>query len=115
MKSKLEVLKEYTQKQGVLISLIITFFSAILLIISLISREMKYRELDSIGTISLIAEFIYGAILSFLILRKREKYLHLVPFLFLNWFIGCFCVNTIFPIFEDLPIWVYIITSFFCV
>jgi len=115
MKSKLEFLKEYLQKPGVSISLGITLFSIILLSVSLVSIKMKYSDFESICGLSLIVEFVYGTVLSFLILRKREQHFHLIPFLFLNWFIGCFCVNTFISIFEDLPFWVYIITFLFCI
>jgi XrtN system VIT domain protein len=114
MKNKLEVLNDYIQKPGVKISLVVTIFSSLLFIISLIIKDLKYYDFESIVIPSLIFEFLYGTVLSFLILRKKEEYLHLVPFLILNWFIGCFCLNTFITIFEDLPIWVYLVTLVFC-
>lgn len=114
MKSKIEIFKEYTQQPGVKISIILSILSSVILIIALIGKNFLLRQLDSFGALSLIVEFIYGTVLSFLILRKKDKYLHLVPFLLLNWFIGCFCTNTIIPIFENLSVWVYLVTLAFC-
>jgi XrtN system VIT domain protein len=115
MKHKIEILKNYTQKPGVLISLIVTVFSTILLVSSLISREFQFYNYESIAIPSLVFEFVYGTVLSFSILKNKETYIHLTSFLILNWFIGCFCLNTLIPIFQDLPIWVYIATFAFCV
>ncbi|MDX6183062.1 XrtN system VIT domain-containing protein [Flavobacterium sp. Fl-77] len=114
MKSKIKFFKEYTQQPGVKISLVLSILSSFILIIALIGKNFLLRQLDSFGALSLIIEFIYGTVLTFLILRKKDKYLHLVPFLILNWFIGCFCTNTIIPIFENLSVWVYLITFAFC-
>lgn len=114
MKNKIEILKEYSRQPGVKISLILSVISSFVLIIALLARKFMIEELESFGALSLIIEFIYGTILTYLILRKKEKYLHLVPFLILNWFIGCFCTNTIIPIFENFSVWVYIVTLAFC-
>ncbi|SHM71557.1 XrtN system VIT domain-containing protein [Flavobacterium saccharophilum] len=115
MRYKIEVLDSYTQKPGVLISLVVTLFSALLLVSSLVSREFHFYNSESIAVPSLIFEFVYGTVLSFLILRNKETYIHLTSFLILNWFIGCFCLNTLIPIFQDLPIWVYVATFTFCI
>jgi len=114
MKHKLDILESYTQKTGVVISLIVTLFSSIFLIIALLSKEHYWRGYESIDLLSLIFEFVYGVGVSFLILRKRETYIHLAPFLILNWFIGCFSLNTFIPVFQDLPVWVYLATLVFC-
>lgn len=115
MNSKLKILEQYCQKTGVKISIAVTIFNIILLITSLIGIKLEFRSLEQLAIISLIIEFIYGAVLSFLILRKKEKHLHLIPFLILNWFIGCFCLNTFLSVFEDLSIWVYVVTLLFCI
>lgn len=115
MKYKIEISDSYTQKSGVLISLVVTLFSTLLLVSSLVSREFHFYNSESIAVPSLIFEFVYGTVLSFLILRNKETYIHLTSFLILNWFIGCFCLNTLIPIFQDLPIWVYIATFTFCI
>jgi len=115
MKNKLEILNEYFQRPGVRISITITLFNIILLSTSLIGIKLEFRSLEQLAIISLIIEFIYGTVLSFLTLRDKEKYLHLIPFLILNWFIGCFCLNTFLSVFEDLTIWVYIVTLLFCI
>ncbi|MCD0470632.1 XrtN system VIT domain-containing protein [Flavobacterium sp. JAS] len=114
MKHKLEILENYTKKPGVTISLAVTVLSTILLITALASKEFHFRDFEPIAGLSLIFEFIYGASLSFIILRKKEKYIHLTPFLILNWLIGCFCLNIFIPVFNDLPIWVYLATLAFC-
>ena len=115
MKYKLEFLKDYCQKTGVTISLIITSFTALLLILALSCKVLEFSKFESIAVISLILEFGYGTVTSFLILRKREKYMHLTPFLVMNWLIGCFCLNTFIPVFQGLPIWIYFITFTFCI
>ncbi len=115
MKYKLKITDDYMKQPGVVISLFVTAFTSFLLLILLINEKMPFYKLELFGTLPLIIEFIYGATLSFLILRKKSKYLHLTPFLIINWLIGCFCVNTFVPIFEDLPVWIYITTVFFCI
>jgi XrtN system VIT domain protein len=114
MKHKLDILESYTQKTGVVISLIVTLFSSIFLMIALFCKEHHFRDYQSIDVLSLIFEFVYGVGVSFLILRKKQTYIHLVPFLILNWFIGCFSLNTFIPVFQDLPLWVYFATLAFC-
>lgn len=114
MKYKTEILDYYAQKPGVLISLVVTLFSTLFLISSLVSREFHFHDYESIAIPSLVFEFVYGTVVSFLILRNKETYIHLTSFLILNWFIGCFCLNTLIPIFQDLPVWVYIATFAFC-
>ncbi len=115
MKHKLEILKQYTQKTGVPISLLVTGFSTILLIISVIGIKLKSSDFESLAIISLLIEFAYGITLSYLILKSKEEYIHLLPFVILNWFIGCFCLNTFIPVFQDLPVWVYLTTFTFCI
>ncbi|MGE6356470.1 XrtN system VIT domain-containing protein [Flavobacterium sp. NPDC079362] len=114
MKYKLEILEYYTQKPEVVISLIVTVISSLLLMGTLLFKELRFHNFDSIAILSLIFELVYGAGLSFIILRKKETYIHLTPFLILNWFIGCFCLNIFIPVFQDLPIWVYFATLAFC-
>ncbi|MEO7976720.1 XrtN system VIT domain-containing protein [Flavobacterium sp.] len=115
MKNKLEILDDYFRKPGVKISIALTLFNAILLITSLIGIKLEFRSLEQLPIISLIIEFIYGTVLCFLTLKNKEKHLHLIPFLMLNWFIGCFCLNTFLSVFEDLSIWVYVVTLMFCI
>ncbi|MGX7666941.1 XrtN system VIT domain-containing protein [Flavobacterium pedocola] len=114
MDHRFALLKTYTEKTGVTISIVVTIFSITMLAVSLLGIEFKNDVLESICFLSLIIEFVYGVTLSFKILRNRTKYLHLIPFLFLNWFIGCFCTNIFINIFENLPIWVYVATFAFC-
>lgn len=115
MKHKSNNLEYYTQKPGVGISLIVTLFSSIFLIGALLSKESEYNSYQGIAFLSLICEFIYGVGVSFMLLRNKETYIHLAPFLILNWLIGCFSLNVFIPVFQDLPIWVYFTTVAFCV
>ncbi|OMQ09427.1 XrtN system VIT domain-containing protein [[Flexibacter] sp. ATCC 35103] len=115
MKHKLELSEYYTQKTGVVISLIVTLISSLFLISSLVCKEYRLHDFEPIALLSLIFEFVYGVGLSFIILRRKETYIHLTPFLILNWLIGCFCLNTFIPVFHDLPAWVYLATLAFCV
>lgn len=115
MKHKFEFLSNYSQKTGVQISLFVTLVSTIFMICTLSLKQLSLFKFDSIGLLSLVFEFGYGTTLSFLILRKRTKYIHLTPFLMLNWIIGCFSLNVFIPIFQDLPVWIYIATFTFCI
>lgn len=101
-------------KIGVKISCVITLISTIILLLSLIGSEYDYESFEKLSFINLIIQLPYGVILTLKVLRNREKYLHLLPFLFLNWFIGCFSTNFFFNLFENLPIWVYCTTFLFC-
>jgi XrtN system VIT domain protein len=113
MKHKLEVLDYYSQKPGIGMSSIVAIITIILLISSLICQGNSIQH-EPMAMLSLIFQFIYGTSLSFMILRNKEEYAHLIPFLILNWFIGCFCLNVLIPIFQDLPFWVYLLTFAFC-
>jgi XrtN system VIT domain protein len=99
---------------GATISLFVTAFSAALLILLLIGSKYDFESFEMISVINLIIVLPYAVILSFNVLRNKEKYQHLIPFLFLNWFIGCFSANILINIFENLPIWVYCTTFLFC-
>ncbi len=80
MKHKLDILKQYTQKTGVPISLLVTGFSTILLIISVIGIKLKSSDFESLAIISLLIEFAYGITLSYLILKSKEEYILLFLF-----------------------------------
>lgn len=110
MNYKLKNTEDYFQQTGVVISTIISIINILILAIILMNEAAA-----PLAILSLLIEFIFGTVLSFLILRKREKYIHLLPFLFLNWLIGCFCLNTSISIFEDLPVWIYMTTLIFCI
>ena len=110
MNYKLKNTEDYFQQTGVVISTIISIINILILAIILANEAAA-----PLAILSLLIEFIFGTVLSFLVLRKREKYIHLLPFLFLNWLIGCFCLNTSISIFEDLPVWIYMTTLIFCI
>ncbi|MEN2400747.1 XrtN system VIT domain-containing protein [Flavobacterium sp. MC2016-06] len=101
-------------KIGAKISLFVTLFSTAMLILLLIGSKFDYERFEMLSAVNIIIQLPYGAILTFNVLRNREKYQHLIPFLFLNWFIGCFSANILINIFENLPIWVYCTTFLFC-
>jgi len=115
MKVIATVFRNYVNQLGVKMSLGVTLFSVSMLIIALLGIKFDNDALESLCFFSLIVEFIYGVVLSFKILKNNEKYNHLVPFLFLNWFIGCFCTNVLVNVFENLPVWVYVVTFLFCI
>ena len=114
MENKKDLFKNYISNTNVKISIAVTLFSILMLVISLVGIEFNNDAIGSLCMISLIIEFLYGIIITFNILKNNEKYKHLIPFLFLNWFIGCFCTNVFINIFENLPVWVYLITFLFC-
>lgn len=108
-------MKKYFSKIGVEFSLILTIVSIVIFCISLIGLNYKQNNFEVLIFFSLMFAFIYGVIFTFRVLKNREKHKHIVPFLFLNWFLGCFSLNVLIPIFENLPVWVYITTFLFCV
>ncbi|MGV3697191.1 XrtN system VIT domain-containing protein [Flavobacterium sp.] len=108
------VFKNYLKKEGVSLSIIATVLSASFLIIALVASKNEFRNFEAICFLSVIIEFIYGIVLGFNLLKRRERYAHLLPFLYTNWFIGCFCANVFINVFENLPIWVYVATFLFC-
>lgn len=110
----LEKIRIYTEQVGVKVSIGVTIFSVLMLLLALLGIEFDHDEAEGISFFGLIVELFYGVILCFSILKNAEKYNHLVPFLFLNWFIGCFCTNILVNVFENLPIWVYTVTFLFC-
>jgi len=114
MENILNSFKLHTKQTGVKINILVTLFSLLFLIITLLGVEFENKTLENLCFISIIIEFIYGITYSFLILKNRTKYNHIIPFLFLNWFIGCFATNIFINIFENLPVWVYVITFLFC-
>lgn len=115
MKVNSALLKNYLNQTGVKVSLSVTLFSTLMLVIALVGIEFDHNALESLCFISLIIEVVYGVLLSYNILKHNEKYDHLIPFLFLNWFIGCFCTNVLVNVFENLPAWVYVVTFLFCI
>lgn len=115
MGNSLNNYRNFIDKTGVRVSIAVTFMSVLMLFIALLGIQYEADALESLCFFSLIIELIYGVIVSFNVLKKKKKYRHLVPFLFLNWFIGCFCTNVIINIFENLPVWVYLVTFLFCI
>lgn len=115
MGNSLENYRNFIDRAGVRVSIAVTFLSTLMLVIALLGIQYDADALESLCFFSLIIELIYGVIVSFKVLKKKKKYSHLVPFLFLNWFIGCFCTNVIINIFENLPVWVYVVTFLFCI
>jgi XrtN system VIT domain protein len=104
----------FTNKIGVRSSIVVTLLSTIMLVSSLVGSEFDYEKFEFLCFFNIIIEFIFGVIVTFNVLKNKEKYQHLIPFLFLNWFIGCFSTNVFINIFENLPIWVYVVTFLFC-
>ncbi len=110
----IEEIKAFTSKTLVGVSLVVTFLSTIMLTISLIGSEYDSDKLEFLCFFNIAIEFVFGIIVTFNVIKNKQKYLHLLPFLFLNWFIGCFSTNVFINIFENLPIWVYVTTFLFC-
>lgn len=104
----------FKDRIGVTISLFVTSFSTAILILLLIGSKYDFGRFEVLSVINLIIVLPYAAILTFNVLRNKEKYRHLIPSLFLNWFIGCFSANILINIFENLPVWVYCTTFLFC-
>ena len=114
MKSAGKSVNLYLNKVVVKASVGVTLFSILMLTFSIVGIELEYKQAESLCFFALITQLIYGVIICFSTIKTREKYEHLIPFLFLNWFIGCFCTNILINVFENLPIWVYAITFLFC-
>lgn len=114
MKIKTEI-SLFVNKVGVRASMVITFLSIIVLVSSLIGSKFDNQKFESICFFNVVIELLFGVIVCFCVLKNKEKYKHLIPFLFLNWFVGCFSTNVFINIFENLPIWVYVVTFLFCI
>lgn len=104
----------FYRQPGVKSSIVITILSTIMLIIALNSDENNFKMLEFFAFFTIVVELAFGVIVTYHVLKYKEKYKHLLPFLFLNWFIGCFSTNVFINIFENLPIWVYVTTFVFC-
>jgi XrtN system VIT domain protein len=113
MKIKTEI-KDFINKIWVKTSIVVTLLSIIMLVSSLVGSEFEYEKLQFLCFFNVFIEFIFGVCVTFMVLKNRKEYLHLLAFLFLNWFIGCFSTNIFINIFESLPIWVYVVTFLFC-
>jgi XrtN system VIT domain protein len=115
METTKESFKNYADQIGVKASIGVTLFSILMLFIALLGIRFDNDSLELLCFFALIIELIYGVVLCFNILKTKGKFNHLVPFLFFNWFIGCFCTNVLINVFENLPVWVYIVTFLFCI
>ncbi|WP_136668448.1 XrtN system VIT domain-containing protein [Flavobacterium sp. H122] len=104
----------FLEKKGVFTSLAVTLMSMIILIISLVGVRLEIKGLEGFGFLAAIIEMIYGIVFCFKVIKDKSGFNHIIPFLFLNWFIGCFSINVLISIFENLPIWVYVVTFIFC-
>ncbi|MBB1193326.1 XrtN system VIT domain-containing protein [Flavobacterium sp. SOK18b] len=105
---------DFTKKIGVKVSIVVTLLSFILLISSLVGSEFDFENFEAFCFCNIIIELLYSVIVIFKVLKDKAKHQHLIPFLFVNWFIGCFSTNVFINIFENLPIWVYVVTFLFC-
>jgi XrtN system VIT domain protein len=114
MKEILESVKKGTNRGGVKASIWVTAFSIVMLVVALLGIEFDLDQAEAICFFALIVQLVYGVVLCFSFLKNKAKYAHLVPFLFLNWFIGCFCTNVLVNVFDNLPVWVYVVTFLFC-
>lgn len=101
-------------KIGVKYSITIAICAVIFLIIALIGTETEVEELQAFSFFSVVILFFYGIYYSYNILKDRNEYIHLLPFVVLNWYIGCFSTNIFINIFENLPLWVYLVTLLYC-
>lgn len=108
-------MKNLLNKIGMKYSLIVTVTTFLLLITALIGSETEVKYLEGFATISMIFVVVYSVISCFLMIKNKEKYKQLLPFVILNWFIGCFATNIFINIFHNLPIWVYVITFIYCI
>lgn len=104
----------FYHQPGVKSSIVVTILSTIMLFIALNSDENNFKMLEFFAFFTIVVELAFGVIVTYSVLKYKEKYKHLLPFLFLNWFIGCFSTNVFINIFENLPIWVYATTFVFC-
>ena len=86
-------MKNLILKKDVKISLIVTISSFLFLLISLLGLKTEEKAIEGFAFLSLVLLFFYGIYYSFMMIKKRQEYIHLLPFLILNWFIGCFSTN----------------------
>jgi XrtN system VIT domain protein len=115
MKKLRESFSFYCSLDGVKISLLVTVLSTIMFIIALLGINFKIEGFELFVIISLMIEVIYGVVLGYNLIRNRIDYDHLIPFLILNWFLGCYSLNVFISVFENLPVWVYLTNLLFCI
>jgi XrtN system VIT domain protein len=108
-------MKNLLNKIGVKQSLTVTISAFLLMLIALIAENAEIEYLKSFAVISIMIVVVFGVYTSVLMLRNKEKYIHLLPFLVLNWFIGCFATNILINIFHNLPYWVFVLTFMYCI
>ncbi|MCL9804630.1 XrtN system VIT domain-containing protein [Flavobacterium amniphilum] len=106
--------ENFFNKKGVYASIVVTILSVCFLITALVGIEFDVRGLESVCLLGLLIEILYGGIFILKILNNKNEYDHIIPFLFLNWFVGCFSTNILICVFENLPVWVYVVTFIFC-
>lgn len=104
----------FLNKKGVYVSIALSVLNVCFLMIALLGVHLEIQVMESVSFIAIIIEIVYGVYFIFKILYGRGTYNHIIPFLFLNWFIGCFSTNILIGVFENLPIWVYMVTFAFC-
>lgn len=95
------------------IALFVSAFTLLLLSLTLIGLSFDNDKVISLCFINLVVIFGFGVFYTYKVL-KTNTYNDLIPFLFLNWFVGCFSANMFINVFENLPIWVYLCTFLFC-
>lgn len=106
--------EKFLNKKGVYISIVVTVLSICFLTTALVGVQFDYSNLEGVCILGLLIEILYGCVFTLKILNNKGTYDHIIPFLFLNWFVGCFSANILISIFENLPIWVYVVTFAFC-
>jgi XrtN system VIT domain protein len=106
--------ESFLNKKGVYTSIVVTILSICFLTTALMGIQLDVKGMEAVCFFCIMIEILYGGIFILKILNNKDAYNHIIPFLFLNWFIGCFSTNILICIFENLPIWVYVVTFGFC-
>ncbi len=110
----MDLKNEHFTKKGVKNDLIVNALGILFLILALVGTNFQNNFLETLGFIGLIISICYGSQTTYNLIKKREEHEYLLSHLYLNWFIGCFCLNIFMNVFENLPIWVYLLSLLFC-
>ncbi|MFN7100329.1 MAG: hypothetical protein ACK4M4_08160, partial [Flavobacterium sp.] len=74
-------INDFTNKNGVKASVVVTLLSFILLISSLIGSELDFENFEAFCFCNIVIELFYSVIVIFKVLKNKAKHQHLIPFL----------------------------------
>ena len=65
--------------------------------------------------LNLVLAFLYSVYWVLQCFRRKESGRTYLPFVYALWLISCFSCNLLINVFENLPLWVHLLTALFCI